>query len=140
MTFFNLPLGPFPLGPVLLTVDVGAGGAVGASLRITACVLSMKLTAELIPWGAVDIWGMLSAQILMFLVQIELTGRILQTKVPVTATVGFQKFPLRFGLRMDLEVVPIAFNRPSTMSVSSRKERSIRSRRIARNTRNTRHY
>ena len=109
MTFFNLPLGPFPLGPVLLTVDVGAGGAVGASLRITACVLSMKLTAELIPWGAVDIWGMLSAQILMFLVQIELTGRILQTKVPVTATVGFQKFPLRFGLRMDLEVVPIAF-------------------------------
>lgn len=71
VTFFNLPLGPFIIGPVLLTVDFGAGGAIGASLEITACVLSMKLTAQLVPWGAVDIYGALSAQILAFLVQVR---------------------------------------------------------------------
>jgi hypothetical protein len=89
VTFFNLPLGPFIIGPVVLTVDIGAGGAVGASLKITACVLSMKLTAELVPWGAVDIYGALSAQILMFLVQVRNGARldILKVSFSVVLTV-----------------------------------------------------
>lgn len=108
VTFFTFSQ-LFMAGPVPLQFSIGAGGSLGASLELKFCLLSMKAIAVLTPWLGVDVYGILEVYLGVFFAGIRIDGRLMQTKFPCTATVAFTKFPLDVGLKMDLEMVPLAF-------------------------------
>jgi len=108
VTFFTFSQ-LFFAGPVPLMFSMGAGGSLGASLELKFCLLSMKAIAILTPWLGIDVYGSLEIYLGVFFAGIRLDGRLMQTKFPCTATVAFTKFPLDVGLKMDMEMIPLAF-------------------------------
>ena len=99
----------FMVGPVPMTFRMGCGGALGMNLQLSFCFISMKITAILTPWAGMDVFGSLEVNLLIFQAGIRLDGRLLQTKFPLTGTLGFAKFPLAVGMRLDMEMIPLAF-------------------------------
>ncbi|XP_071094116.1 uncharacterized protein [Haliotis cracherodii] len=107
MTFFSFN-NLFMVGPIPMTLGFGAGGTIGVEVELGVCFMSMSLEGKLTPSASINVWGRLGIDIGFAFGGITLTGYIMQTKFPVTGTLGFAKFPLDVTASMDMEMVPLA--------------------------------
>ncbi|XP_045189288.2 uncharacterized protein LOC123546793 [Mercenaria mercenaria] len=98
---------PFMVGPVPLTLEFGASGAIGLKVKVGLCIMSMKTQLQLTPWVAAKVWGKIMVNIGFAKGGLELVGYLMKTKFPLQSELGFSKFPLEIGAKMDLELTPL---------------------------------
>ncbi|XP_013394005.1 uncharacterized protein LOC106161555, partial [Lingula anatina] len=97
----------FMIGPVPLRLEFGAGGAIGIRISVGACLISMKANVKAVPWVGGKVWGALSIDLFLVRAGIKIVGYLLETRFPITGTLGFAKFPIAVSAKMDLELVPV---------------------------------
>ncbi|XP_033747032.1 uncharacterized protein LOC117332256 [Pecten maximus] len=119
----------FPVGPVPLSLGFGAGGTLSLDVTLGVCFLSMKASAYIYrvsivvsfmrlhyliifkvtvtPRVGASVWGTAGLDLGFARGGIKLVGYLLETKFPITASIGFSKFPLDVSAKMDLILVPL---------------------------------
>ncbi|XP_078660674.1 uncharacterized protein LOC144905141 [Branchiostoma floridae x Branchiostoma belcheri] len=106
ITFFSFTFNFF-LGPVPMQFVFSAGGSWKVECGVKLCFLTMKAEGTATPQIGAMVSGELNVNFLLFKAGLKLTGYLLTTKLPTKAEVGFSKFPLDVGIRMDLELIPL---------------------------------
>ncbi|XP_066264364.1 uncharacterized protein [Branchiostoma lanceolatum] len=106
ITFFKITFNFF-LGPVPMEFVFSAGGSWKVQCGVKLCFLTMKAEGTATPQIGAMVSGALNINLFLFKAGLKLTGYLLTTKLPTKAEVGFSKFPLDVGIRMDLELIPL---------------------------------
>ncbi|XP_019614832.1 PREDICTED: uncharacterized protein LOC109462715, partial [Branchiostoma belcheri] len=104
--FFSFTFNFF-LGPVPMQFGFSAGGSWKVECGFKLCFLTMKAEGTATPQIGAMVSGELNVNLFLFKAGLKLTGYLLTTKFPTKAEVGFSKFPLDVGIRMDLELIPL---------------------------------
>ncbi|XP_052073991.1 uncharacterized protein LOC127711867 [Mytilus californianus] len=97
----------FFVGPIPLHLAFGATARMGIDLKLEMCIMSMKAKAVVTPHIGAGVWGELAVDIGFAYGGIRLEGHLLETRFPITAEFKFNKFPIKIGFRLDLEIVPL---------------------------------
>ncbi|KAL3873866.1 hypothetical protein ACJMK2_036950, partial [Sinanodonta woodiana] len=93
-------------GIIMVTFEFGAGCYYGMDITLALKLLSMKAQAVLTPYGGAMVYGEVGVGFILY-AKLQLVGYIMDLRFPNTAEIGFSKFPLDVGLKMDLVLVPL---------------------------------
>ncbi|XP_060074374.1 uncharacterized protein LOC132554093 [Ylistrum balloti] len=106
ITFFEFSQ-TFPVGPVPLFLGFGAGGSLSLDINLGVCFLSMSARVTVTPGAGASVWGTAGISLGFARGGIRLVGYLLETKFPITGSIGFSKFPLDVTAKMDLILIPL---------------------------------
>ncbi|KAI8482779.1 hypothetical protein Bbelb_394410 [Branchiostoma belcheri] len=105
-TFFNVKV-QFMVGPIPMYLGFGAGGSLGVKLEAGVSLMKMTAYGQVTPQVGAIVSASLGVWLLLLSAELRLDGHVLTTDFPTRAEIGFSKFPMTIGARMDMVMIPL---------------------------------
>ncbi|XP_072033446.1 LOW QUALITY PROTEIN: uncharacterized protein [Amphiura filiformis] len=106
-TFFEVNFGILVGGFIWIGLYAGAGGFFGMDITVGVGIITMTAEGTVTPKAGAFLKAGARVCIAILCGELELNAAILNVQFPTTAEIGFSKFPLDVGIRMNAKIVPL---------------------------------